>query len=95
MTGTMMGIALRQDGSRYRGVIAWQQVTEEFELLGELEVLWEGEPKPSQRAARRDALRRYWGFYELMHGHKHPDDPSRRPGDPEPPGSVLTSYCDG
>lgn len=90
MTGSIMGVALRPEGRKFRGVVACLDVDESFEPVGDMQVLWEGEPMNSARAANRDATRRYWGLYEMRHGFKHPDDPSRRPGDAPPSHFVMS-----
>lgn len=88
-----MGVALRPEGRRFRGVVACLDVNEHMEPLGDVQVLWEGQPMHSPRAANRDAMRRYWGLYEMRHGFKHPDDPGRRPGD-APPSQFVVSMIE-
>lgn len=96
MSGSMMGIACRQEGHRFRGVIMAVAVNDQLEEAGDPEVLWEGRLCTSVRAAHREAMRRYWGFYEMRHGFKHPDDPSRTEADPPPSMDVVAfgSYYD-
>lgn len=94
MSGCIMGVALRPAGLKFRGVVACLEVGEDLEPVGDVQVLWEGQPMNSARAANREALRRYWGLYEMRHGFKHPDDPSRRPGDPPPTMSVVSMVED-
>lgn len=90
--GTMMGVALRPVGHKFRGVVACVEVTEDFDPAGDVQILWEGEPKPTPKSAHLDAMKRYWGLYQFKNGFKHPDDPSRTPEDPPPSKNVLVSY---
>ena len=54
------------------------------------EVLYTTAWMQSVELAESLALARYFPLYEFRQGFKHPHDPSRLPGDPEPDACVVT-----
>lgn len=77
---------------KHRG--KWQSQVIQADLVmpphrPEFRVLFESPWCGSRRESQRIALAEFWVLYQVQHGYKHPEDPSRTSLDIAPPAGVV------